>query len=242
MTAQRITGTCALCLRQKPLCASHVIPEFCYRPTYDAKHRARLMESTRMAERLVQKGIREYLLCSDCEQKINEYETYFKTFWFDMKALPDKVAQQVVTVSAIDYDRFRLFHLSVLWRSGVAQAMPFGNVSLGPHADQLRQQIMNSDPGPEGSYPFWGTIILNPDSTVCYDLISGPYAADVDSLTAYYMCYAGCEWTFVVTDSTSSKYSDLSIKRGVPLQFVAFPAQQINTVRVFAEQRKNAAF
>ncbi len=240
MTKKRKSGHCALCLQDRLLCDSHIIPEFCYRPTYDAKHRARLLKPEELRQHLVQKGIREYLLCEECEQKINEHESYLKSLWFDKSPLPTKVTQSTVTVPGVDYSHFKLFHLSVLWRAGVAASKPFGTVSLGPYAEKLRLRLFNSDPGPDGWYPFYGKVVVNPDRTVCYQLVSGPYKSRLDHFTVYYMCYAGCEWTFIVTDHGFAKYRDWTIKKGCPVFLIACPIQEINTVKVFTDQRKKS--
>lgn len=238
MTKKRKSGRCALCLQDKLLCYSHIIPEFCYGPSYDTAHRARLFKSEELRKNIVQKGIREYLLCDECEQKLNEHETYFKSFWFDQSPLPAKVTPGPITVPGVDYTHFKLFHLSVLWRAGVAATKPFEGVSLGPYAEKLRLRLINSDPGPEGLYPFYATIIVNPDETVCYGFVSGPCKSKLDHFTVYFMCYAGCEWTFIVTDHGFANYWDWTIKKGSPLFLIARPFEEINTVKVLMDQRK----
>lgn len=66
---------CALCLVNTQLRLSHIVPEFMYRQMYDVKHRffaMTAMSSERV--RLHQKGLREELLCDQCEQRFCRYE------------------------------------------------------------------------------------------------------------------------------------------------------------------------
>ncbi len=56
--------------------ASHIIPEFIYSPIYDDKHRMVLLETDERYASFQQKGIREHLLCQDCETKVSKWETY----------------------------------------------------------------------------------------------------------------------------------------------------------------------
>ncbi len=53
--------SCRLCKNDKPLQNSHVIPEFLYGPSYDAKHRIGVVRVGLPGRRLRQKGIREPL-------------------------------------------------------------------------------------------------------------------------------------------------------------------------------------
>ena len=228
---------CALCLQSKPLCDSHIIPEFCFKPTHDLIHRAILMKSDELKQCFIQKGIRVKMLCVDCEQLINQHEKYFKSFWFDKKALPDHVPSRTIEIRGIDYAHFKLFHLSVLWRAHAAKAKPFDVVSLGPYGEKLRQSILACDPGSEGSYPFFGQIIVNDDKSVCYSLVSGAYKSRLDNFTVYYMCYAGCEWTFIVTDHDYKNYTKWTIRKNQHLTLITHPFKELNTIRVFHEQR-----
>lgn len=68
---------CRLCQKDKPLQNSHVVPEFFYKPSYDKKHRIYARISGKLAHMPpLQKGLREPLLCRDCEQKLSPYEKY----------------------------------------------------------------------------------------------------------------------------------------------------------------------
>jgi hypothetical protein len=68
-------GTCALCLNDGILRASHIIPEFIDAPIYDDKHRMTLLETDDRNPSFEQKGIREQLLCPDRETKLSKWES-----------------------------------------------------------------------------------------------------------------------------------------------------------------------
>ena len=69
--------TCRLCLKKKVLKNSHIIPEFIYSPLYDEKHRFHVLSNMNVSgPAKLQKGIREYLLCGECEGKLSKYERY----------------------------------------------------------------------------------------------------------------------------------------------------------------------
>jgi hypothetical protein len=166
----------------------------------------------------VQIGKRERLLCEECDNaRIGGYDKYFKEFWFDGPALPSVVTGNAVEVPGIDYARFKLFHLSVLWRAGVSSQPGFSSVKLGPHGEKLRTMLLQGDPGPEDAYPIWGTVILMDDRSVAYSLVCSPLRSKHGSFTAYYACYGGCEWNFIVSDHVGRPYLDFSLKKNAPL-------------------------
>ncbi|NMC12204.1 MAG: hypothetical protein GYA34_04905 [Chloroflexi bacterium] len=103
---------CRLCQNDKKLCFSHIIPEFLFLPIYDEKHRASMIP--RGKTRYEQKGIREYLLCGDCEQIISMWETYVSPI---IKSIQDlditRLGDQYI-ISDVQYANFKLFQLSML--------------------------------------------------------------------------------------------------------------------------------
>ena len=59
----------------------------------------------------------------------------------------------------VEYNKFRLFQLSLLWRAGVSSRAEFNSVELGEHVDRLRDMIIDRDPGEPGEY---GCVIVAP--------------------------------------------------------------------------------
>ena len=122
---------CALCELDKPLRKSHIVPEFLYAKLYDIKGRAiGIHGQGHLRREFIQKGLREKLLCDDCEQFLNDnYEKYFKEYWFDKNPLPQVIPAEGVLLRNIDYKAFKLFHLSVLFRCGVARHPTYSAVN-----------------------------------------------------------------------------------------------------------------
>ena len=75
-------GTCRLCCQEKELRHSHILPEFMYQNLYDNSPKrfytlnVDLENSDNSKRKIEQKGIREYLLCGDCEVQLSKYENY----------------------------------------------------------------------------------------------------------------------------------------------------------------------
>jgi len=100
---------CALCRREEPLQNSHIIPEFVYKHHYDEKHRALLFDRPDAPSKILQKGVREPLLCKQCEGRVQRFEDYFARYWYQDHPLPNVVTTPTITLTGIDYRRFKLF-------------------------------------------------------------------------------------------------------------------------------------
>src|SRR3989304_4401196 len=106
------TMECKLCQKKKSLRKSHIIPEFFYRPGYDEKGRLFVVRQGISEDRYIQKGIREYLLCSECEHFLNDnYEKYFHEFWYEKKNMPKEAVSNIYKVRGLDYAKAKLFLL-----------------------------------------------------------------------------------------------------------------------------------
>jgi hypothetical protein len=153
-------GACALCCAVGTLQNSHILPEFLYEHVYDEKHRYNVL-SVRNGEqnRIEQKGARERLLCLACERLLNTYETYASlVIKGGAKGVSYRREGSVLFLRGIDYCRFKLFQLSILWRAGVSSLPFFERVQLGPHQERLREMLLAGDPGKSSTYPsiLWG--------------------------------------------------------------------------------------
>jgi hypothetical protein len=146
-------GKCKLCLREGDLRNSHIIPEFLYATTYDELHRAIKVTPEKINKPpYIQKGLREHVLCSSCETQFSNYERYTSGLLAKLLSLELAARQQFVLLSDVDYAPFKLFQMSLLWRSSVTTLAGFQTVSLGSHEEDLRLTLHNEDPGEPPEY------------------------------------------------------------------------------------------
>ena len=200
MTPQRLTNCCRLCLNERPLCESHIVPEFLYRPGYRDQRMPRVsMDGS--GPPVIQKGIRERLLCSDCEQLINtRYEQPTSKMWRSI--IPEEIpaGHQWVALTGLDYPVFKLFHLSVLWRASVASKPTWHGAHISRVSEaSLRAMLLGSDPGSPDEYPFFGFVMTGPQSRrVALGTVMPPIASHFKRLRMCVLIYGGCSWHFVV--------------------------------------------
>ncbi len=185
----------------KPLRQSHIIPEFVYSTVYDDTHRFLGINGLGKFRRaLVQKGLREPLLCDDCEQFINvTYEKPFKHYWYDKNPLPAWLGREGIQLKGIDYAAFKLFHLSILFRAGAAQSVTFHDVQLGPHQETLRTMLLEKHPAGPNEYSIMGFAIVDKKNAPIWRLIIPPFKARYEGHNVYQTLFGGCMWIYKVS-------------------------------------------
>ena len=190
---------CRLCLRDAILRRSHIVPEFAYRPVFGSSHTAVLWQPKKLKRSYRQTGYWDRLLCDACENRLSGLERYFADVWFYRPLRPDRLQGPTVRISGLDYTKFKLFHLSILWRAGVTALKVFSSVSLGRRADDMRQRILANDPGPPDVYPITGLALRNADGSFREDLMLLPLGARVSGHHVYEMLFGGVFWLYDVS-------------------------------------------
>lgn len=142
-------GQCRLCHRRRNLRNSHIFPEFLYSSLYDDEHKFfRLSTDPYDSLRTKWKGIRERLFCEECEQSLNEHENYVSKVLDGQIKVDRTEFEDRIILRSLDYRRFKLFEMSLIWRANIASSPEFSQVSLGPiHSEQLRLMILDGTPG-----------------------------------------------------------------------------------------------
>lgn len=191
--------TCALCRRSKPLLESHIIPEFLYKPLYDSKHRLfRLSTGEKPKRAFEQKGLRERLLCEDCEGRFSRYEKYAKEVLFGGTVVQVASSAPQGFEFRVDYGRFKLFELSLLWRVGVTTLPEFNDVNLASHERHLRNMLRTESPGATGQY---GCIKIWPIShrDIMDELVMSMGIVEVQGIRCCRLILGGMCWFFFLS-------------------------------------------
>lgn len=192
---------CALCKNEKPLRNSHIIPEFMYSATYDTDlHRFHILSSKPPLDRWGQKGIREYLLCKECEQRFCKHETYVSEIWTGRKrGNITRVNDRFMRIDGVNYNHFKLLGLSVLWRAAVSSDLLFARVDLGPHhQENLRQMLITENPGLPDKYGLTVARLVHRHIDT-KTLILSPVKFGVQGHVCYSFFIGGFRWLFVVS-------------------------------------------
>ncbi len=206
--------TCELCLSPATLCQSHIIPEFCYKSIYDAKHRAVVVNPTDPSDQgYAQKGARSKILCQGCERLINDrYEKAFKAYWYDGDALaPFRAGKEAQWLHDIDYSSFKLFHLSVLFRASVSNHPNYHEVDLGPHEDCIRQMVLEQDPREDWRYAVMCSAVEGPGGVVWDQLVGVARRIKQAGHWGYNFTFAGAQWIYLVASHPQKEFENLRL-------------------------------
>ena len=194
---------CKLCFQDKELCDSHIIPEFFYRSMYNDEHFMAELTKGRSRVGYLPKGQYEKLLCADCEAFLNsEYETYFDRLWYGNRTLPTNFSGKEFAVSGIDYSKFKLCLLSILWRTSISSRDVFAMVTLPQkHEERIRQMIIKKDPGEDFLYQIFASLLLSPGTNKVLDsLIISPTMEEFENKQVCIFIFGGCYWLFVIDE------------------------------------------
>jgi hypothetical protein len=222
---------CKLCHQEKKLCQSHIIPELAYGPLYDDKHRFFAVANTEKRLAPLQKGLREPLLCEECEQFLNKYDSYFANEWYTKGLGPAEVREELCEIEGLDYHRFKLFHMSILWRAGVASRAEFREVNLGQHESRLRELILRDDPGDPNEYAVFGYVLASPkDNAVYQALVMEPVSVELYDVPGFQFVFGGCAWHYLLADSVDPKVFPFVFERSGILRLLRLVIDEYHPV------------
>lgn len=207
--------TCRLCQSSSKLCKSHIYPEFLYKQLYDEGGKYFVM-STDDEKRYVgrrPKGIYEKLLCRECESQMSDWETHASLTILGGMELGVSRRENQVLFSSLDYTKFKLFQMSLLWRTAVSSRPEIPQVTLGVHEDRMRRMLLNGRPGKP--YEYGCMMFYVPEWTKSLShCIFPPDPARLGAHHCYRCIFGGLLWVYFVSSHTSQvPYEDLMLSR-----------------------------
>lgn len=199
---------CRLCNEEKILIKSHIVPEGFYKKIYDEKGRLYFASQSRNAFNTMQKGVREKLLCKECDSDLigNKYDKY------GIEVIRDCLHRKTFTDDekeiwiGLDYNRFKIFLLSVLWRSHIAQNFHTG-ITLDNNIEALIMDSIKSGEAPkENIIPLVGLSLIDPKDSKykCDEIITHGNRYTREGLLnseTYIIIFGGYAWTFIVPNA-----------------------------------------
>jgi hypothetical protein len=193
-------------------------------------------------------GLVRKLLCKDCEAKIGKWEDYARNILYGRSPGPDirkrdigeSIADQLgprnmtakyfldLRQTTVDYQKFKLFELSILWRAGIEERSWGREVKLGPFQEELREHLLNDDPGPPLYLPV--IIVDLRDKDIHFEGV----LPSVELLTKqpfhlYRFALGGYWWFFSVSKSNVQREAP-NVAEGRPIvERIASLFQQLDT-------------
>jgi hypothetical protein len=184
-------GVCKLCLNEKKLRNSHILPEFFYDNLYDPNPRKyyllrlNLDEPKDFGKRTEQKGIREYLLCDECEGKLAKNEKYAaETFYAKNKmsgvflteeSFIEGTKDSILIFQGYKYKEFKLFLMSLLWRIIISKSFETPSDIDPEYIENLRLALYNQDPLEVNEYSCLLHVLFYDQNKPARNFILNPY-------------------------------------------------------------------
>lgn len=151
------------------------------------------------------------ILCQECDNKIiGQYETYAHKILYGgkinkgenikIKNLKSQGGLVSTCVKGIDYKKFKLFLLSLLWRSSISSREFYKQVTLGPHEEIIRKMILSGNPGEQLDYPCFISTYLNNKDKLSPDFIGQPVRVKNSDGTKYAFLIGGFVYMFFISN------------------------------------------
>lgn len=156
------------------------------------------------------------MLCQECENiRLGQLDDYGKLVLFPNSKSSADLEEIVLSnpidgakmsvISGYDYGKFKLFLLSILWRSSISSREMFKEGKIPTEDEEnIRKMILNNNSGNIDEYPITLMSYLN-DTSVARDLIMQPIRSKTEERLIISFLIAGFCFMFYV----SSKYSKM---------------------------------
>ncbi len=218
---------CKLCNEDKRLLKrSHIIPDFMYKGIFDDKHFLAHVDLDEFKKkRLLPNGFYDSnILCKECDNKvIGSLESYSSIVIWGGKSNSNlypsyqkrlnQLEQKYLHVTNIDYSKFKLFLLSIIWRASISKQKIFNSVSLGAeHENKIRKMIFEKNPGESNDYPV-GIFILTENSKSPTKMISNPIKVKNSNNLSYIFLINGLVINYNIEGADEREfYNNIKIK------------------------------
>lgn len=242
---------CKLCKQQKVLIKkSHIIPDFMYKGMFDENHKLVVQpfrQGTIEKWQIRNPSDGEYeggLLCDECDNRLlgHYYEDYASRIYSgEFKANENPIFTNCINQHGIgfikceqlNYHKYKLFLLSILWRASISTRAFFEEVRLEhSHEEEIRRMIFEKDAGEVSKYPiFICSYAENP--TFPKDLIAQPRLINAtEDLHVYSFLIKGYFYTFYVNKPSAiipEYVTAETIKPNNELSLIMLPEDKVPT-------------
>ncbi|MHA7056101.1 hypothetical protein ACWGOQ_0002705 [Aquimarina sp. M1] len=208
---------CNLCLNEVPLAKqSHIYPQF----LYESIKRVNFIQ-----KEIIEKYIKSFprqtpefdknILCLQCEnEKFGQAiegvakEELLKVFNLNLrsvKILRAEDGSKFSIISGIDYNKLKLFLLSILWRSSVTNRIYFSEVKLNPaNQERIRDILYNKREIDIYEYPIFATSLLHFNDIFRHNIGQPKEMSYYSNLDGYSFLINGIVFHIIVNSSGNS--------------------------------------
>ena len=140
------------------LAKAHIIPRSFYKTIKGSENflEYKVKEKFESTQQIWQSGFHDSdIVCDCCEKRFCKFDTHgveVLSAALSKKIICDDSVYLSYLIENVDYHKFKLFFLSILWRAHASSLDFFANVNLGSHESILRSNISSGIAPPSDKY------------------------------------------------------------------------------------------
>ena len=214
-----------------------------YTELYDDNHQFIYTKNEWLdSDRIERRSSGEYdsnLLCKKCEhERLSKFEDYARTVLFGNETKTNLMPicrnyrnNEGIIYSNwqnIDYTKFKIFLLSILWRASISKRDIFSEVNLGIHEELLRKMILDETPGEVNNYPilFFGTQSYSKNFS---KIIAQPRKLKQEGRTLYLFFIGGIMLLFYISKNKIPQiFTEHTIRPSNEVDIIQLPKEGID--------------
>lgn len=217
-------GKCFYCLEYGDLCEAHIIPQSFFGDV-ESKNLKEVSTELSYIKRSRVGPYDEKILCAKCDNILGAYDGYAKSLLVDniFKFRDKRHAFYSVRKDCLDYEKFKKFFISLLWRACISTHPVFSVVSLGVYRELALRCLKSAEPLSDGLF---GIIIFKDAPSLSFSDVTTCVGARLATKHAYALHFSGYQ-IFIVPNATGmnwktsgtedSYWSRLFLERGKDL-------------------------
>jgi hypothetical protein len=238
MTAPKRVMICKFCGNDKKLMKAHIIPEGFFRRLRRSPESLKLI-TNRAGEYEKDAPIGVYdkgIVCSDCERIWATWDAYAQLLLAE-RPLNSQVRYRggkaiAYIIREFDYDKLKLFFISMLWRASVSTQPFFSKIELGDMERIARQHVSDANPGDTEDF----AVALAKFDDPLADVMLDPHGEEISGVR-YCRFYLADYVAYIKVDQKRCPppFSDFSLSRTKPLVVVSRDFRKSNELPLIRE-------
>lgn len=140
-------GICQYCKKQKQLCSAHIVPKSFYNQKENGNFIGLSNDGKRDLKNC-QNGFKDdSILCADCDKILGVYDKYAKEVLYEILPRHRRFDTPLflLTHDFWDYQKLRMFFISLVWRASISQIDACQQISIGKKYEEIALAILKNE-------------------------------------------------------------------------------------------------
>ena len=144
-----------------------------------------------------------------------------------------------IIANNIDYNLFKLHHLSVLWRISISSLKIFNNINLPEIEIELKDMLIKQNPKNYNDYGCTLTLVVH-ENKLLTDLIATPEILKKDSNKYLRLIFGGFLWIFSLQKNENSFCNEYFLSETGTMKMKIREASSLKMLKSYADDFSKA--